>query len=317
MPSATTQLPQLKHRSLYGFTGPRALLLVALALCFVIAADAQSGAAKKIPAPASASAAQQPPTLTRTTTRHETRRFAYGNALVIYGAPAGSITVEAWPRNEVDITADIELRADTEEDLTRLAAVNNFVLDEDSTRLTLITTGTHDRKFMKRTAKNFPKNLLDLPWKIDYHLRVPALLALDIYAGRGPLTINGVEGALYINAGEAPATLTLTGGDVQATFLGGPLTLRIPAHSWRGRGVNLRLARGDLTVELPAAFNAELDAHVLRAGSITNAHPSVAPRERTTPTERTLAARVGAGGAALNFEVTDGTITIKQVPGDK
>jgi hypothetical protein len=317
LPSATTtQLRQLKHRSVLDVVRTRTFVLVALSLCCIVAAHAQSGAAKK-PPPALASAPQQPPTLTRTTTRHETRRFAYGNALVIYGAPAGSITVEAWPRSEVDITADIELHADTEEDLTRLAAVNNFVLDEDSTRLTLVTTGTHDRKYMKRTAKNFPKNLLSLPWKIDYHLRVPVLLALDIYAGRGPLTVTGIEGALYINAGESPATLTLTGGDVQATFLGGPVTLRVPARSWRGRGVNLRLARGDLRVELPAAFNAELDAHILRAGRITNEHPAVAPRERTTPTDRTLEARAGAGGAAFNFEVTDGTITIKQVTSDK
>ena len=308
------QLSQRKHRSRAGAQLARVFVFIALSLCLAAAAHAQSGAAKTKPTPALPPA---PPTLTRTTTRHETRRFPYGNSLVIYGAPAGSLTIEAWARSEVDITADIELHADTEEDLARLAAVNNFVLDEDSTRLTLVTTGTHDRKFMKRTAKNFPKNLLGLPWKIDYRLRVPAQLALDIYAGRGPLSVTGIEGPLYINAGEAPATLTLAGGDVQATFLGGPVRLRVPAHSWRGRGVNLRLARGDLTVELPALFNGEIDAHVLRAGRIANEHPAVAPRERTTPTDRSLPARAGAGGAAFNFEVGDGTITIKQAPSDK
>ncbi len=255
--------------------------------------------------------------LTRTTTRHETRRFAYGNALVIYGAPAGSISVEAWARNEVDITADIELRAATEEDLARLAALNNFTLDEDSTRLTLVTTGTHDRKFMKRAAKDFPKRLLGLPWKIDYRVRVPAQLDLDIYVGSGPLTVGGIEGALYINAGDTTSALTLTGGDVQATFLGGTVNLRVPANSWRGRGVTLRLATGALTLELPANFNADIDATVLRTGRVANQHPAVTPRERTTPTERALQARVGAGGASLNLEVGDGTITIKQVTSDK
>src|SRR5918911_3916765 len=201
------------------------------------------------------SAAPAQPALTRTTTRHEVRRFGYGSTLTILGAPAGSITIEAWPRNEIDINADIELHADTEEDLARLSQVNSFRIDEDINHLRILTTGTHDKKYMRRAAKDFPKKLLGMPWKIDYRLRVPALLALDIYAGRGALTVNGVEGPLYINAGEAPATLTLAGGDVQATFLGGPVTLRVPVRSWRGRGVNLRLARGDLNVELPAAFN--------------------------------------------------------------
>ena len=111
--------------------------------------------------------------------------------------------------------------------------------------------------------------------------------------------------------------LTLTGGDVQATFLGGPVRLRIPTHSWRGRGVTLRLARGDLTVELPAAFNGEIDATVLRTGRVTNEHTGVTPRERTTPTERLLQARIGAGGTPFSFEVGDGTITIKAVTSDK
>jgi hypothetical protein len=197
-----------------------------------------------------------------------------------------------------------------------LAAVNNFVLDEDSTRLTVITTGTHDRKFMRRVAKDFPKKLLSQPWKIDYRLRVPAVLALEIYAGRGALNVSGVEGSLYINAGEAPTVLTLTGGDVQATIGGGPVTLRIPTHSWRGRGVILRLARGDLNVELPAVFNGDIDATV-GAGRVVNEHAGVAPRERTTPTERSLQARAGAGGTTFTFEVSAGTITIKAVTSDK
>ncbi|HYE65724.1 MAG TPA: hypothetical protein VD966_09075, partial [Pyrinomonadaceae bacterium] len=71
---------------------------------------------------AAATNAPKPPALTRTTTRHEVRRFAYGGTLTVVGAPAGSITIEAWPRNEIDINAEIELRADTEDDLARLAA---------------------------------------------------------------------------------------------------------------------------------------------------------------------------------------------------
>ena len=69
------------------------------------------------------------PLLTRTTTRHETRRFGYGGMLTIVGPPAGSIAIEGWQRNEVDIIADIEWHANTEQDLTRLAAIENFVLD--------------------------------------------------------------------------------------------------------------------------------------------------------------------------------------------
>ncbi len=316
MPSTVTQFPRAGRDSRPRIPARRALLFITLTLlCPSPRAQAQSGVKPK-PTP-SAPAVSAPPTLTRTTTRHEVRRFPYSNSLVIYGAPNGSITVEAWARSEVEITADIELRADTEADLAQLAAVNNFLLDEESSRLTIITTGTHDRKFMKRVAKDFPKQLLGLPWRIDYKLHVPAQLDLDIYAGAGPLNVSGIEGALHINAGVGSATLALTGGDVQATMISGPVTLRVPARAWRGRGVNLHLAQGDLTLELPANFNGDIDALILRAGRIENQHPAVAPRERTTPTARALQARAGAGGATLTFEVGDGTITIKQVTSDK
>jgi hypothetical protein len=291
-------------------------LLLCLPFFFAPDAHAQSqrsrGAANATPTPGPV-----PPQLTRSSTRHETRRFGYGGTLTIYGAPVGAITIEAWPRNEVDITAEIELKGGTEEELAALAAVNNFVLDEDGSHLTLMTTGTHDRKFMKRAAKNFPKNLLTLPWKIDYRIRVPAQLDLEIYAGRGALNITNTDGAISLNAGESEAQFTLGGGDLVSTITGGSVVLRIPVNSWRGRGAGIRLGRGELTVELPASFNGDLDATVLRAGRIENNHPALAPREGVASTPRQLRARAGAGGAILALEVGDGVIRINKVTIDK
>jgi hypothetical protein len=252
--------------------------------------------------------------LTRSSTRHEARRFGYGGTLTIYGAPEGSITVEAWARNEVDVTADIELKGGTEEELAALAAVNNFVLDEDGSHLTLLTTGTHDRKFMKRAAKDFPPKLLALPWKIDYRIRVPAQLDLEIYTGRGALEIKGTDGALDLKAGESQASLTLASGDVVSTIASGSVRLRIPVGSWRGRGASIRLGRGDLAVELPAGFNGDVDATVLRTGRVENNHPALAPRPGVASTARQLRARAGAGGATLAFEIGDGVIRITQKP---
>ncbi|HYP53370.1 MAG TPA: hypothetical protein VEQ42_07510, partial [Pyrinomonadaceae bacterium] len=258
----------------------------ALALCAVVCAAAllllvspprarqqqQRDAARPAPTPA----------LRRTQNHRESHRLGFGGALTLYGAPDGSVSVEGWPRGEVDISADVELRADTEEDLARLASVNRFAVTDDLNHISVVTVGTHDRKYMKRAARDFPKKLLGLPWKIDYAVRVPAACDLEIFAGRGPLRISGVEGALRLNAGESPdAALVFTGGDVEATIERGTVSFRLAAQSWRGRGANIRLGAGDLTVELPPNFNGELDARVLRAGRVENTHPALTPRERT------------------------------------
>src|ERR1051325_246185 len=158
--------------------GARFILLSFALFCLTAYISAQSSSSTSAQQQDKKGAAQaqapQPSLLTRTTTRHETRRFGYGGPITLIGPPNGSITIEAWPRNEVDITADIELRAGTEDDQTQLAAVNGFILDEEVNHLRILTTGTHDKAFMKRAAKNFPKKLIGLPWKIDYHIRVPA-----------------------------------------------------------------------------------------------------------------------------------------------
>jgi hypothetical protein len=254
------------------------------------------------------------PPLKRTTTRRETHRLGYGGSVTVYGAPEGSVTVEGWSKDEVEITAEVEQSADTEENLTRLAALNTFSVDEDLNHVRVMTVGLHDRKYAKRAARGLPKHLAAMPWKIDYRLRVPSAVDLEINAGRGALVVTGVEGGLRINAGggAGESLFALSGGDVEATFASGPVTVRVPTRSWRGRGLRLRVATGDLTVELPPGFSGDVDAEVLRTGRIENDFAGLAPRERTKPTERSLEARAGNGGATLTFTVGDGTLRISQ-----
>ena len=289
-----------------------ALTLSTVSIVYAAQSGKNSGAkadtSKTAPAPT------QAPLLKRTTTRQESRRFGYGGRITINGAPQGSVTIEAWPKSEIEVVADVELNAATEEDLARLASVNGFLIDEDVNHVRVITTGMHDRKYMKRVARDFPKNLLSLPWKIDYRIRVPVMTDLDIYTGRGALTIKDVEGAISLHAGESdPASLTLLGGDLEALIQSGTVNLDLTTRSWRGRGINLRLLRGDINLTLPAGFNGYVNAQVLRIGRIENLHPDITPAERTKPTERTLQGRGGAGGATLSLTVGDGTIRIRQV----
>jgi hypothetical protein len=251
------------------------------------------------------------PRLLRTTTRHESRRLPYGSTLTIIGPPDSSITIEGWQGSEVDVSADIQLRADTEADLDLLAAVNTFVLDEDANHLRLMSTGTHDKVFMRSVAKKFPQALLGLPWRIDFRIRVPNIIDLDINSGRGPISISGVEGNIQFSAAESATKLKLTGGTVYGTIGIGTVKLEVPARSWRGVGATFRLAAGDITVEIPPGFSGDFDAEVLRAGKIDASFEDLARASRGVA-PRTMSARAGAGGAAFQLTVGDGTIVIKK-----
>ncbi|HKU78051.1 MAG TPA: hypothetical protein VJR02_29315 [Pyrinomonadaceae bacterium] len=250
--------------------------------------------------------------LTRTSTRRETVRFSYGGTVTLIAAPRGSVTIEGWQRNEVELTANIELKGPTEADLDQLAKVNTFVFDEDLNHISILTTGTHDRVFMKKAAKNFPKKLLNLPWKIDYRLRVPVNTDLEVNAGHGEVKLSGVEGGMRITATESDTALTLTGGTVQTTVTAGSITFVIPARTWRGAGADIRIASGTINVDLQPGFSGDIDADILRTGKIVNTFEGLTSREKPGLTERTVRARAGAGGASFKFTVGDGTVNIRK-----
>lgn len=248
--------------------------------------------------------------LTRTTTRHESVRLGYAGTVSIVGAPAGSITIEGWQRSEVDVNADIELRAPSAPDFDRLAAVNNVAIDEDANHIRIITTGTHDKKFMKRVAKDFPKALFGLPWKVDYHIKVPAMTDLTIDAGTGPIKLSGVEGTIRINALESIADLSVTGNDLSVLIQKGEVNFSIPARAWHGLRAEIKLASGNLRVDLMPGFSGDIDADVLRTGEVKSTFTGLEPRERNSIAPRSVRARAGSGGAMLVFTVGDGTIQI-------
>ena len=261
---------------------------------------------KKLPDP------NRVPPLVRTTTRREVRRLGFGGTLTLVGAPTGSITIEGWSRSEVDITAEIQIRADTEADLDRLAALNNFTLDDDSNHIRVLTMGTHDKAFMRSAAKKFPKELLGLPWKIDYRIQVPISIDLDINAGRGPVRLGGIEGDVRLTASESDTDLNLAGGSLAVTIASGKVNLSVPLRSWRRGGVDIRMAAGEITLELPSGFSADLDGEILRAGQINYSYGELEAREKPGLTPRKMKARAGAGGAFFQLTVGVGTININK-----
>jgi hypothetical protein len=251
----------------------------------------------------------------RTTYKSDAFDFGAGGTLSLKGAPQGSVKIEGWNKNEIQIEAEIELSARNETDLDQLAKVTSFVLEESPGRIIITTVGTHDKTFMKRAAKKFPKELLGLPFKIDYVIKVPRYCDLMIDGGKGDLQIAGVDGVIKVNFLDSNAKLDLIGGAIQATVGGGTVDVTIPTRSWRGRFADISLTSGTMNVNLPPSLNAEVDASILRNGKIENTYTELKPKTRKdTFTEKLIAAKSGNGGIPLKFTVGDGSLNISPLP---
>lgn len=242
-----------------------------------------------------------------------TTEFGPGGTISIIGAPKGSIKILGWAKNEVSIEAEIEVRAANEADLGTLAGVCGFVLDKSVIKVSVISVGPHDKKYLKRAAKKFPKRLRGMPCRVDYTVKVPLFSDLVIDGGDGDFDLSGVEGSMRIKFLTTKARLALTGGAIQATFGKADVEVVIARRSWRGRFAEVLLVSGRLNVILPNRLNANLKAKVLRAGKIENGYRDLKASRGTVLTEKNIDAIAGNGGASLSFTVGDGNLKIKSV----
>ena len=91
--------------------------------------------------------------LKRSTIKTDKLDFGAGGTVTIQGAPKGSITVEGWSKNEIEISAEIIVEAATDADLERLSKVTGFQLDESTGRVGIISLGTDNKKYVKTVDK--------------------------------------------------------------------------------------------------------------------------------------------------------------------
>ncbi len=254
---------------------------------------------------------QTPVLLKRTIYKTDKLDFGSGGTVTVIGAPNGSIKIIGEPRREIEISAEIEIQAATEADLNTLAQVTTFVTDENIGSISIISVGTHDKKYLKRLTKNkLPKSLRGLPFRIDYVIRVPQYSDLDISGGDGDFELSGVSGAIKVNYLKTDAKLDLVGGGIMATFGSGTVDVFIPARSWSGRFLDINVASGTLNASLPPGLNAEIDASVLRTGNVNNTYPDIKAERKQPFTPTSVVGKVGNGGVSLKFIVGDGDLNL-------
>jgi hypothetical protein len=94
------------------------------------------------------------------------------------------------------------------------------------------------------------------------------------------------------------------------------VTLKVLGRSWRGVGADIKVAAGDIVLELPAGFSGDLDADILRLGEIQVDYEGLEAREQPGITKQHIKGRLGSGGAFLRLAVGDGRIFIRKQTAD-
>ncbi len=247
----------------------------------------------------------------RTTTKTDKFDFSSGGTVTVTGAPNGSVKIVGSPKNEFELIATITIEAANDADFAKLAAITGFVAEESTIRVAVGTIGPHNKFGLKKLPKDFPKNLLATPFRVDYELRVPRYTDLEIDGGKGDLSVTGVEGSMRVNFIEAKGYVEVVGGTTSVTIGSGKLDMAFGVRGWRGRSATVSVGSGELNVSLPSNMSAEIDATILKTGTITNEIPDLKPRDRKVVfTDRSILAKAGVGGSPLKFIMGDGAMKL-------
>ena len=253
-------------------------------------------------------------TLKRTTFKSDSLDFGMGGTVTIVGAVNGSISIEGWQNARIEIEAEIENEASSANDLDKMSTINGFSLDESLGHVRINAVGVDDKAALKKLGLKVSKEVAASPYRINFKIKVPRFTDLNINGGNGDFKLRDVDGTIKINFAKTNADLSLAGGAMMATFGEGNVNVTIPTRGWRGRFADVQLASGKLNLSLPPVFDAEVNASILREGSVENAYEPLKPKPRSSFTEKSVVGKTGNGGVELRLTVGDGSVRISQIP---
>ena len=160
---------------------------------------------------------------------------------------------------------------------------------------------------VKLTSRSSRMGFGGTQYQVNYEVRAPAGIALNLSATNGTIDVSSWEGRVEMSATNGTLEGSGLKGEVDASTTNGKIDLRLAALA--ERGVNVETTNGRVSVELPKDSQGRVIARVTN-GSISveglNAEPSPSNTRR-----RYEAAINGGSGPTVTVETTNGSITVR------
>lgn len=211
--------------------------------------------------------------------------------LVVDGHQNGSVRIHGWERNEVLVRALIQTWGETKADAEALA------------KEVRIETGGD------RIRADGPSARRRSGWAVSYEVWVPRKTNVDAETHNGGITAEGIEGRLFLDAVNGGISLRDVAGDVRAETTNGSVSAVLSGTTWRGGGLDLSTTNGSVSLDIPRAYNAELETGTVNGGLNIDFPITV-----QGTIGRRINTRLGAGGPRLRATTTNGGVRIRQLP---
>jgi hypothetical protein len=202
----------------------------------------------------------------------------------------GKIRVEATAGDRLEVTAIRIAKGPTDE--AARAALGKFSIGETATAERVeIDSSTHGLQLT-----------LGASLRVDYEIRAPRSLNVTIKTTNGTVEVQGIEGALAVDAVNGSVLATGLGGSANVSAINGKLDLAFVKLG--DAGIRCKTTNGQIVVTIPSTAKATIAARV-QNGLIRTENLTL---EAGEDSRRRLDATIGGGGPEIRLEATNGEV---------
>ena len=247
--------------------------------------------------------------------REEKHFTISGKTDVTLGTFDGSIEVRPWDKAEVQVIIEKRGRdkADVDEIDIRSEQSGDHIVVEVKPRRSDVR-GIHIGWINNRSAKlivSMPASADLKAGSGDGSIDVERLTGhVELSSGDGSIRARDLTGEVSAHTGDGSITLGGKLSSVRARTGDGRVTIHAETGSAPSGDWEVTTGDGSVTLELPDAFDAELDAHTGDGGIHMN---GITVSNVTGEVRRnTVRGRLGEGGKLVRLRTGDGSITLKR-----
>jgi DUF4097 and DUF4098 domain-containing protein YvlB len=202
----------------------------------------------------------------------------------------GGIEITGEDRSDVVIEARIQAWAGSEGDARNILKQVAIETSGDSIR----DNGPHF-------------HLGDTGYGVNYRIRAPRKLAVDLKSENGGIDIAHLEGDIHFDTTNGGVDLDDLAGDVHGSTVNGGLDIALTGDRWRGKGLSAETTNGGLSLKIPEHYSAHLETGTVNGGIEVNFPITVQGEIKNR-----LSADLGGGGPTIHAETTNGGVEINR-----
>jgi DUF4097 and DUF4098 domain-containing protein YvlB len=262
----------------------------------------------------------------------ETRHFSTSSAPdLTLETFDGSIEVHTWDKPEVEVVIEkravsreaagtIDVESSQEGNHVRVAArvpkMSGFGIHFNYSRSAKLIVSAPSMSNLVATSGDGGINVERISGRLDLRSGDGSIRGHDLggdikaHTGDGSIQLEGIKGALDVDTGDGHVVVTGTLTAVRARTGDGAVTIRAEPGSAPASDWEITTGDGAIRLELPDAFDAELDAHTSDGGvhmngiTLSNVSGEIG-RNR-------VRGQLGAGGRLVRLRTGDGSITLRR-----